>query len=79
MTVTKNVWIFELFCLQYGKSIFSATPYVNSSLLVATLLCKSLKYNSLSLLNDFTLLFAKYYLYKNKLAPKGLSLDEFRL
>ena len=27
---------------------------------------------------DFTLLFAKYYLYINKLAPKDLSLDEFK-
>ena len=27
---------------------------------------------------DFTLLLAKYYLYINKLAPKDLSLDEFR-
>ena len=27
---------------------------------------------------DFTLLFAKYYLYRNKLAPKDLSLDEFK-
>ena len=26
----------------------------------------------------FTLLFAKYYLYINKLAPKDLSLDEFK-
>ena len=74
----KKWMIFQLFCLQYGQSIFSETPYVNSSLLVATLLCKSLKYNSLSLLNDFTLLFAKYYLYKNKLAPKELSLDDFK-
>ena len=28
---------------------------------------------------DFTLLFAKYYLYINKLAPKDLSLDEFKV
>ena len=27
---------------------------------------------------DFTLLCAKYYLYINKLAPKDLSLDEFK-
>ena len=27
---------------------------------------------------DFTLLFAKYYLYINKKAPKDLSLDEFK-
>ena len=27
---------------------------------------------------DFTLLFGKYYLYINKLAPKDLSLDEFK-
>ena len=27
---------------------------------------------------DFTLLFAKYYLFINKLAPKDLSLDEFK-
>ena len=27
---------------------------------------------------DFTLLFAKYYLYINKLAPKDLSSDEFK-
>ena len=27
---------------------------------------------------DFTILFAKYYLYINKLAPKDLSLDEFK-
>ena len=27
---------------------------------------------------DFTPLFAKYYMYINKLAPKDLSLDEFK-
>ena len=27
---------------------------------------------------DFTLLFAKYYMYINKLAPKDLTLDEFK-
>ena len=27
---------------------------------------------------DFTLLLAKYYLYINELAPKDLSLDEFK-
>ena len=27
---------------------------------------------------DFTLLFTQYYLYINKLAPKDLSLDEFK-
>ena len=27
---------------------------------------------------DFTLLFARYYMYINKLAPKDLTLDEFK-
>ena len=92
LTADKMIQYFILFVTATGPSGFfsevikwcnveNATSFApSSSELIFGLNNERKNQSSLAIVKklDFTLLFAKYYLYINKLAPKDLSLDQFK-
>ena len=75
----QNYSIIHTFCNCHWTKWFFSEVIKWFNVENATFKAKRIKaHRPLSKKLDFTLLFAKYYLYINKLAPKDLSLDEFK-